>query len=152
MHNDVFLMLFQDRCRKLRQFKGKNGCSLASWIRLVTVRIVLNNLRKNGFSSIRWQPKRLCLGDLPELMAESASSAGILDKSEKSPSLDEHVKRLSPRDRLFFKLHYIHELAIPEVSEIMKITTQNAHTVKHRLTRRLKLLVEQTSADNDSGI
>jgi len=50
MHNTVFLQLFEDKCKKLRQFEGRNGCSLASWIKLVAGRIVLNYVRKKTFT------------------------------------------------------------------------------------------------------
>jgi hypothetical protein len=48
LHNTVFLQLFENNLKKLRQYQGKNGCSLSSWIRLVAVRIVLNHFRKKG--------------------------------------------------------------------------------------------------------
>jgi len=33
---DVFLALFDQDARKLRQYQGRNGCSLASWLRVLT--------------------------------------------------------------------------------------------------------------------
>ena len=48
LHNTVFLNLFDKRCKKLRQYKGKNGCSVFSWIRLITVRTVIDYIRKAG--------------------------------------------------------------------------------------------------------
>ena len=41
LHNSVFVSLFENRCKKLGQFKGKNGCSLYTWIRIITVRMVI---------------------------------------------------------------------------------------------------------------
>ena len=46
LHNTIFVTLFEKGCKKLRQYKGKNGCSLASWIRLIAIRTVLDHLRK----------------------------------------------------------------------------------------------------------
>ena len=46
LHNTVFLKLFEGNCKKLQQYRGKNGCSLANWIKIVTTRIVLNHIRK----------------------------------------------------------------------------------------------------------
>ena len=53
LHNTVFLKLFENQSQKLRQFKGKNGCGLGTWIRTITVRIVLNHIRKKGFHIAR---------------------------------------------------------------------------------------------------
>jgi len=52
LHNNIFVKLFDNNCRKLRQYKGRNGCSLATWIRLVAVRTVLDHLRKKGVDAI----------------------------------------------------------------------------------------------------
>ena len=60
LHNTVFLMLFEDNCKKLRQFRGENGCSLATWVKIVTSRIVLNHLRKKGVDSMGWQSIIVC--------------------------------------------------------------------------------------------
>ena len=38
--------LIDDNARKLRTFKGLNGCSFASWLRLVTVNYTLSCLRR----------------------------------------------------------------------------------------------------------
>jgi len=45
LHNTVFLHLFENNCRKLSQYQGRNGCSPASWLRVVTVRMALNYVR-----------------------------------------------------------------------------------------------------------
>ena len=44
--NSVLLSLFDQDCKKLRQVRGKNGCSLASWIRIVAVRLTIDHMRK----------------------------------------------------------------------------------------------------------
>ena len=48
MSQEVFLALFDQDARKLRQYQGRNGCSLASWIRLVANRLTIDRLRREG--------------------------------------------------------------------------------------------------------
>ena len=52
LHNTVFLRLFEQGCKKLRQYQGKNGCSLASWIRMIAVRTVLDHLRTVSYTHL----------------------------------------------------------------------------------------------------
>ena len=47
LHNTIFLRLFEAQGKKLRQYQGKNGCSLATWIRTVAVRTVLEEKLEN---------------------------------------------------------------------------------------------------------
>ena len=45
IHNSIFLSLLENNYKKLRQFKGKHGCSLSSWIRLISNRHTIDFLR-----------------------------------------------------------------------------------------------------------
>ena len=35
IYNDIFVSFIKDDCKKLRQYRGDNGCSVASWIRTI---------------------------------------------------------------------------------------------------------------------
>lgn len=70
LHNTVFLALFEDHCRKLKQFEGRNGCSLASWIKLVAVRMVLDHLRRKGVNSLGYRELRIPLEEVYGLRGE----------------------------------------------------------------------------------
>ena len=50
LHNSLFLRLFENSCKKLRQYQGKNGCSPASWLRVVTVRTDTESHQRQGCS------------------------------------------------------------------------------------------------------
>ncbi len=46
LYQEFFLSLLCDDFRKLRQFRGDRGCSLASWLRIVAARLTVDFLRK----------------------------------------------------------------------------------------------------------
>jgi RNA polymerase sigma factor (sigma-70 family) len=146
-HNTVFVKLFEERSKKLRQYQGRNGCSLASWIRLVAVRIVLNHLRKRGIDGIGWQRKLIRLEDISELKGNDMGAWAEMEKAEQWRSLQEGIQDLPPRDRLFVKLHFESELSIQEVARTMRLSIQNAYTVKHRAIQRLKSHVTSRMMD-----
>jgi RNA polymerase sigma factor (sigma-70 family) len=146
-HNTVFMKLFEERFKKLRQYQGRNGCSLASWIRLLAVRITLNHLRKRGINGIGGQSKQIRLEDLAELKANDMGAWAEMEKAEQWRSLQEGIQDLPPRDRLFVKLHFESELSIQEVARTMRLSIQNAYTVKHRAIQRLKSHVTSRMMD-----
>jgi RNA polymerase sigma factor (sigma-70 family) len=142
LHNTVFLHLFEKQCKKLGQFEGKNGCSLANWMRVVTVRIVLNQLRKKGLDSIRWQPRRVAFEDIPELSAAVPGPLAKIERAEKQRFLKKEIRNLPPRARLLLQLHFESGYSLKEVAEIMKLSMNNAHTIKHRALQKLKSRLE----------
>ena len=142
LHNTVFLKLFENQGLKLRQFKGKNGCSLGTWIRVITVRIVLNHIRKKGLDSITGQQKRIPLEDIPELRSADFGPLAEIEKAENRQSLKNGIRKLPPRDRLFLLLHYENGYSLKEVAEAMKLSLDNAYIIKHRAIQKIKSMLE----------
>jgi RNA polymerase sigma factor (sigma-70 family) len=138
LHNTVFLQLFERNCKKLRQFQGRNGCSLATWISLVAVRSVLNHLRKKGYDAVCRRKQPLSLDDLPELCSAEMDASAQLVKAEQELRLQEGIQNLPPQGRLLMKLHLGQGLAVEEVAAAMQISVQNAYTIKHRAIQKLK--------------
>jgi RNA polymerase sigma factor (sigma-70 family) len=138
LHNTVFLRLFEQGYKKLRQYRGINGCSIASWIRMITVRTVLDHLRKKGIYTVAWQKRRVCLDNLPELRAAEGNFWPEIDNAERERLLEDGMQRLPPRDRLFLKLHFEQGFSVTEVAETMQLSINNAYTVKHRAIEKLK--------------
>jgi RNA polymerase sigma factor (sigma-70 family) len=51
------------------------------------------------------------------------------------------MKNLSPRDRLFMKLHFDQGLSAAEVAAAMQVSVENVYTIKNRAIQRLKTQV-----------
>jgi RNA polymerase sigma factor (sigma-70 family) len=144
LHNTVFLTLFENDAKKLRQFKGRNGCRLGTWIRIITVRIVLNHIRKRGMDSISGQRNRVPLEDIPELNLAKTATTEELEKIEKQRSIVDGIRRLPTRDRLFLLLHYENGYSIEEVARTLKLSLSNAYIIKHRAIQKLKSTLKNT--------
>ena len=144
LHNTVFLLLFEDGCRRLETFSGKNGCSLKTWLKIVTVRIVLNHLRKKGLDSFQWKRKQIPFEIIYDYQSDQKDAFAMLEHYQQIEILQNSINKLSHRDRLFFKLYFNCEMPISEIAEIMNISVNNAYTVKHRAIRRLKAIIESS--------
>jgi len=138
LHNTVFLGLFDQGCTKLKLYQGRNGCTLASWIRIVTVRTVLNHLRKKGVDSPLWETRKTPVEELSWLRAEDQGPLALMESAEQEELVHEGMESLAPRDRLFMKLHIDQGLPVEEVAEALRISVQNAYVVKHRAVEKLK--------------
>jgi len=146
LHNEVFASLFADQCRKLVTFEGRNGCTLASWIRLIAVRTTLTHLSRRG----RLLLASDCLGGGEEDDGDPLDRlphAGLNPEEEAVGSsevarLRQAMASLSEADRLFATLHFLREMALSEVAAMMGITTNTAYTRKHRVLKRLRAALE----------
>jgi len=138
LHNTVFLGLFEQGCAKLKLYQGRNGCSLASWIRIVTLRMVLSHLRKKGIDAPLWEKKKTPVEGLSWLQAKDQGPLALMESAEQEKLVHEGMESLAPRDRLFMKLHIDQGLPVEEVAEALQISIQNAYVVKHRALERLK--------------
>ena len=138
LHNTVFLGLFEQGCAKLKLYQGRNGCTLASWIRIVTVRTVLNDLRKKGVDGPLWEKKKTPVEGLSWLKGEDQGPLALMESAEQEKLVHEGIKSLAPRDRLFMKLHIDQGLPVEEVAEALQISVPNAYVVKHRAVERLR--------------
>ncbi len=144
LHNTVFLHLFEDGCRRLRSFSGKNGCSLKTWLKIVTVRIVLNHLRKKGHDSLQWKKKQIPFESIYDYQSDPKDAFAMLEHFQQIEMIQNNINKLDHRDRLFLKLHFNQEMSISEVADILNISVNNAYTVKHRAIRRLKVTIESS--------
>jgi RNA polymerase sigma factor (sigma-70 family) len=143
LHNTVFVKLFDRRCKKLRQYKGKNGCSLSSWIRLITVRTVLDHLRKAHTDALKRNERVLAFDSLIDMKSETPEPWTLINKEEQSRLIRDGLRSLLPRDQLFLKLHCLEGLSIREVAGMLRISEGNAHSLKNRAIKRLKAKVDQ---------
>lgn len=141
LHNTIFLRLFENEYKRLRQYQGKNGCSLRSWIRMVAVRTVLDHLKKNGLDAMVWQKKLVQIEQAFGIKQDEIEPWAAMDKVEQEHLLQDGIQSLSSRYKLFMKLHFEQELSIAEVAEVMQISIEHAYTVKHRAIQKLKSYV-----------
>jgi len=138
LHNTVFVKLFEKRCKKIRQYKGLRGCSVLSWIRLITVRTVIDQLRKGRTDILARKERVWSLDTLFDIKVETPDPLVLMDRKEQYRLIDKGIRSLLPRDQLFLRLHCVQGLPIGEVAGIMNISVGNAHTLKHRAIKRLK--------------
>jgi len=141
VHQDVFVHLFDDNCRRLRQFKEGGGRNLAGWIILIANRTALNHLRGKDPHSIVSQKYLTLFEDIKEEL-DIRKEINRLEARQTLLRVYKAVELLPPLERSVFKLHYFNELSLPQIAEKMDKEIGNIYTIKSRAIKRLKKLIE----------
>jgi len=140
IYGDVFLSLFEDDFARLRSLRGKNDCTLASWIRLIASRKTLDFLREQGRRSrLLDSAGSLVSEDIP---AKEDTELAILDK-ERAELARKAMLRLKSDEINFLHLYYERELAPERIAEILGITTSTVYSKKNRIREKIKRILEE---------
>jgi RNA polymerase sigma factor (sigma-70 family) len=131
--NDLFQEVFASFCandfKKLRTFDPARGCSLPSWLRMITVRMTIDHLRKE-------RP----LTSMEELTIEPTQAGDqetIIDE-ESTGDLRELLEELPAKDKLLIELSFMRELPPEEVAQTLHISVGAFYTRKNRVIDKLR--------------
>lgn len=129
LFQEFFLSLIRDNFKKLRQFKGDRGCSLASWLRVIATRQTINFLRGQETSTARAVEN--APSDLPD-------PPGSMIDHERNKLLSQVLETLPPRDRLFIQLYFQHSLTPKEIASMLRVSVSAVYTQKSRVLDKLR--------------
>jgi len=134
----IFLSLINDNCRKLKSFKARNGCSLASWLRQITINYTIDFLRKlKPLVSIDEESEDdFSLKDI--LVDGSDSATEKLSQKEKLKSLKACIARLDTDDKYFLELHFHRDFSLEELKKSFKTSRPAIDMRKYRIIRALR--------------
>ncbi len=139
LHNDVFLALLE---KKLAQFRGERNCSLASWVRIVTVSKTLNTIKSRQVRTHYMDSlsKTDADGDtvVMDVEDQSESQEDIVIGDETMSRLKGYISSLSPREKLLMKLYYERELSNEQIAGMLGMSMGALYTFKHRVMKKLE--------------
>ena len=145
--HEVFLGLFRDDGRKLRNFQGRNGCSFAGWLRVVAVRLTIDALRR--------EHRLLSLDDETPAMTElrralrsgAAGPEEIVQGSETAARLAAAIRQLAPKDRLLVEIHILRGAPLDAVARALGVSANAAYVRKSRVLDRLRQALKVTRGE-----
>ncbi len=159
LRSEVFVQLFNNKCRKLRQYKPDMGLSLANWIKMIADQTVKMYLRKSERPGKLGPYRILSLDKLQEELGleYEGSEPGktysqvtenienlekYLDAREKLARALKNIETLPPFEQFVLKLHFFDGLSPSEIAKYLGKETGNIYTIKSRAVNRLKKLTE----------
>ncbi len=140
LFQEIFLSLIKDNFHKLRQFKGKNNASLASWLRIITINFCLDYLKKEKKSKLSLDED---FGDegssLKDILADERISADkLLIDQERLQYLSECIDSLSSQDRYFLEMHIHQGIKLRDLQLTLGISRSAMDMQKSRLIQKLR--------------
>lgn len=147
LFQQVFVALCEDDCRRLASFGGKRGASLATWLRVVVSRLVIDDLRKTR------PPTASLQNEQDEQAGAGASFANprdpkplppeLMQSQEARAFLAEELAGLKPRERLIMQLRFGEGLSGRETAAAMGISRNNLDQIVHRIKKGLMQKAEE---------
>ena len=138
LFHEIFLLLAKDNFKKLKSFKAKNRCSLASWLRQVTVNFTIDYIRKlrPTVSIDEENAQDLSLKDI--LVDESPAVTDTIAKEEKFEHLKDCIEKLNSDDKYFLELYINRGLGLDKLRAILRASRPAIDMRKARLIERLR--------------
>jgi RNA polymerase sigma factor (sigma-70 family) len=135
---DLFCSLINNDFKKLRSFKAKNGCSLASWLRQVTINFTIDYIRKIKpmLSIDEQEDEESSLKDI--LVDGTALINEVLSDNEKLAQLEDCIDQLDSDDKFFLELNVNQGLSLEYLKGMLNISRGALDMRKSRLIYRLK--------------
>ncbi|MFQ5963671.1 MAG: RNA polymerase sigma factor [Candidatus Scalinduaceae bacterium] len=143
IHNNVFISLMENDYKKLRQYKGLNGCTVSSWLMVVTTNFTLNFIKKQK-QHIPIENNTTDNMDVIERVSNPQQQPDEeLSEKEYGEIFKDLINDLNVNDVLFLKLYYEKELPPEEIAEILNLTVSTVYSKKNRIREKLKKIAKK---------
>jgi len=136
LFQEVFLSLVKDDFLQLRCFRGDHGCTLASWLRMITARRTIDHLRKLKNPAASAEDLRTI--DPPDDSDERG-------KDEQIQLLERAMAQLQPRERIIIDLFFRQNLSAEDVASILRLSVGAVYTQKSRILAKLRETLQKPS-------
>lgn len=135
---ELFSSLIRDNCRKLSSFTAKNGCTLASWLRQVTINFTIDYLRKlkPAVSLDAENEEGLSLKDM--LSDGSVHIADSLSEEERADKLKECIDILDEDDKYLLQMNIYSGVRLEDLRRQLGVSRGAIDMQKARIIQRLR--------------
>ena len=139
------LSFFDQNCRRLRLYEGREGASFATYLRVCATRGTLDHLRRENRRT-RWiEPEgEATLSTLPDQRSGPERQSATHQRIEQVRAF---IAQLPIREQILVRMHFVEGRSIPEVARSLRMTDNATHVMKSRL--RSKLRQELGGLDGD---
>jgi RNA polymerase sigma-70 factor (ECF subfamily) len=135
---EIFYSLIKDNFKKLSSFKARNGCSLASWLRQVTINHTIDYIRKTK-PVVSIDAENEDELSLKEILADNSGTVtDKLSAEEKMRHLKDCMKSLDKEDKYFLELHINRGLELGRLKDHLKVSRAAVDMRKSRIVERLR--------------
>lgn len=135
---ETILSLIDDNFRRLRGFRGLNGCRLASWLRQVTINLTFRRISRMRAGVSLEEEDAFGMALKETIVDPGTSSAEAAQANEGIGRLSECIELLEMKDKYFLELNLHLGLNLEEIKDHLKITRGAVDMRKARIVERLR--------------
>jgi len=135
---EFFHALIKDNYKKLSSYQARNGCSLASWLRQVTVNFTIDYLRRlkpvislDAESEEGFSLKDILVGLTPEV-------GDFLNDEDRRKTLYKCIDLLDSGEQYFMELFLGQELNLEQIKEHLNLSRGAVDMRKSRIFQKLQ--------------
>jgi len=139
LRTEVFLQLFKNDYRRLRQYDRRKGLSLSAWIKLVANHTTLNEIRKRGLLDLGKRNFQIPIEDIEEVLTYDERER--FDARENLRITMEAMEKLSPRDREILRQYFLECKCLKDIAASFDKPYGTASAIVSRAKKRLKKLI-----------
>jgi RNA polymerase sigma-70 factor (ECF subfamily) len=148
LYAEALASLIADDYRRLKSYRGDNGCRLGTWVCLVAARLTLNQLT----ALRRWGTTQPAATDPTPVLTNQPDgrpdAEQILAQRQLIEVVEEAVTTLSIAEQLLVKLCFHHDWSAAEIARFLGITENAVYSRKHRVLQRLRRRLTEPGADS----
>lgn len=139
LFQEIFHTLIKDNYKKLATYQARNGCSLASWLRQVTVNFTIDYLRRLKPSVVSIDAETEEGFSLKDTLADLApAAADFLNEQDRRKTLYECIDLLDSGEQYFMELFLGQELNLEQIKEHLKLNRGAVDMRKSRIFQKLQ--------------
>jgi len=140
--HSLFIHLAEDRARRLLKFSGKGKCSLATWIRTISVHHTIDVIRAQARSAFY-----VSFEEVNEADFDASWSSPVRDpekelaERENEKKLKNALLELSSEERAFLNL-YLNGVDASKLAKLYKAPVKNIYSRLAQLKEKIKGIIE----------
>lgn len=139
---EVFICLFENDCRRLRQYDPARGLSLAGWIRLMANQRTLNEISKKGLLEVGKRNFKVPIEDIEAVLMYDEENR--LEAREKLKITMEAIEKLEPGDNKdVLRQHLLEFKSLTEIAASMDKQYGTVAVMLSRAKEKLKNSVQK---------
>jgi len=141
--HSLFIHLAEDKGRRLLKFRGKGNCSLATWIRTISVHYTIDVLRVQAKFAYQ-----VSFEEVNEADFEASWQAPVMDpekglaEKEEEEKLKKALQELSSEERAFLKL-YLEGVSASNLAKLYKVPVKSIYSRVAQLKEKIKEIIER---------
>ncbi len=138
LRSKILLQFLENNLRKLKQYDEKRGLSFSGWIRLLTNRMTIEELRRKGVLDIGRQRSVVLIDDdmLPD-------KYDVEKDYENKELLMNAMENLPQSDRMILKLRHVYGLSPEKIADLIGKSYNATSAAMSRAKKKLKELIEK---------